>query len=192
MEVILKEDLLSRGYVGDRIKVKGGYARNFLLPRGIAVEASSRNQKILKHQLAAIVAKRARRKSEAEEFAKTLSQVIVEFTLKIGQGGKSFGSVSAKEIEAKLNELGYKVDKRQIKIPEPIKGAGTHAVEIKLHSEVVVPVSVKVIAAKEAVAEEETQKKRGRAGGKGRARKEEQATTESTEVEAAATEESES
>ncbi len=147
MEVILREDFLSLGYVGDTVRVKRGFARNYLIPRGIAVESSTTNEKVLKHKLAAIVAKRIKKKAEAEQFAKILEQVIVEFTLKVGAKGKSFGSVTAKDVEASLRALGYEVDRRQIRLIEAIRGPGAHKVEVKLHSEVVVPVQVKVIAA---------------------------------------------
>lgn len=147
MEVILREDFLSLGYVGDTVRVKRGFARNYLIPRGIAVESSTTNEKVLKHKLSAIVAKRIKKKAEAEQFAKILEQVIVEFTLKVGAKGKSFGSVTAKDVEASLKALGYEVDRRQIRLIEAIRGPGAHKVEVKLHSEVVVPVQVKVIAA---------------------------------------------
>lgn len=147
MEVILREDFLSLGYVGDTVRVKRGFARNYLIPRGIAVESSTTNEKVLKHKLAAIVSKRIKKKAEAEQFAKILEQVIVEFTLKVGAKGKSFGSVTAKDVEASLKALGYEVDRRQIRVIEAIRGPGAHKVEVKLHSEVVVPVQVKVIAA---------------------------------------------
>jgi large subunit ribosomal protein L9 len=164
MEVILREDFLSLGYVGDTVRVKRGFARNYLIPRGIAVESSTTNEKVLKHKLAAIVSKRIKKKAEAEQFAKILEQVIVEFTLKVGAKGKSFGSVTAKDVEASLKVLGYEVDRRQIRVIEAIRGPGAHKVEVKLHSEVVVPVQVKVIAAQvaaPAVAEgEESGKKR--------------------------------
>jgi large subunit ribosomal protein L9 len=147
MEVILREDFLSLGYVGDTVRVKRGFARNFLIPRGIAVESSSTNDRVLKHKLSSIVAKRVKKKAEAESFGKILEQVIVEFTLKVGAKGKSFGSVTSKDIEASLKALGYEVDRRQIRLIEAIRGAGVHKVEVKLHSEVVIPVQVKVIAA---------------------------------------------
>lgn len=147
MEVILREDYISLGYIGDTVKVRRGFARNFLIPRGIAVEASSGNERQLKHKLSAIVAKRVKKKAEAEAFAKVLGQVTVEFTLKVGAKGKSFGTVTSRDVEASLKALGYEVDRRQIRINETIKGPGVYAVEVKLHSEVLVPVQVKVIAA---------------------------------------------
>lgn len=147
MEVILREDFLSLGYIGDTVRVKRGFARNFLIPRGIAVEASTSNDRVLKHKLSAIVAKRIKKKAEAEQFGKIIEQVIVEFTLKVGAKGKSFGSVTSKDIEGALKNLGYSVDRRQIRLLDAIRGAGIHKVEVKLHSEVVVPLQVKVIAA---------------------------------------------
>jgi large subunit ribosomal protein L9 len=146
MEVILREDCLPLGYVGDTVRVKRGYARNYLLPRGLAVEASSTNSRALKHQLAGILSKRMKKKAEAEQFGAVLSQIIVEFTLKMGAQGKSFGSVTTRDIETSLKSLGYEVDRRQIKLVDAIKGAGLHKAEVKLHSEVVVPLQIKVIA----------------------------------------------
>jgi len=146
MEVILREDYISLGYVGDTVRVSRGFARNFLIPRGIAVEASSQNERALKHKLGAIMAKRIKMKQEAEAYAKVLEQVTVEFTLKMGGQGKSFGSVTSRDIEASLKSLGYNIDRRQIRLSETIKGPGVYKVEIKLHSEVTVLVQVRVIA----------------------------------------------
>jgi large subunit ribosomal protein L9 len=147
MEVILREDFLPLGYVGDTVKVKRGFARNFLIPRGVAIESSSQNERALKHKLSAIVAKRLKKKAEAEAFGNTLSQIIVEFTLKIGAGGKSFGAITARDVETALKNLGYAVDRRQIRLLEVIKTPGQHKAEVKLHSEVSVPLQIKVIAA---------------------------------------------
>lgn len=147
MEVILREDYLPLGYVGDTVNVKRGFARNFLIPRGVAIESSSQNEKALKHKLSAIVSKRIKKKAEAEAFGNTLSQIIVEFTLKVGAGGKSFGAITARDVEAALKTLGYAVDRRQIRLIEVIKTPGLHKAEVKLHSEVAVPLQIKVIAA---------------------------------------------
>jgi large subunit ribosomal protein L9 len=146
MEVILREDYISLGYIGDTVRVRRGFARNFLIPRGIAVEATSGNENQLKHKLSAIVAKRIKKKAEAEAFARVLGQVTVEFTLKMGVKGKSFGSITTRDVESSLKALGYEVDRRQIRINETIKGPGVYTVEVKLHSEVLVPVQVKVVA----------------------------------------------
>ena len=147
MEVILREDFLPLGYVGDTVNVKRGFARNFLIPRGVAIESSSQNERALKHKLSAIVAKRIKKKAEAEAFGNTLSQIIVEFTLKMGAGGKSFGAITARDVEGALKNLGYTVDRRQIRLVEVIKTPGQHKAEVKLHSEVTVSLQIKVIAA---------------------------------------------
>lgn len=163
MEVILKEDYISLGYIGDTVRVRRGFARNFLIPRGIAVEASSGNERQLKHKLSGIISKRIKKKAEAEAFAKVLGQVTVELTLKVGAKGKSFGSVTSRDIESALKALGYEVDRRQIRMIETIKGPGAYTVDVKLHSEVVVPVNVKVIAAQPVVsASAEGQEEKGK------------------------------
>jgi large subunit ribosomal protein L9 len=170
MEVILREDYISLGYIGDTVRVRRGFARNFLIPRGIAVEATSGNEKQLKHKLSAIVAKRIKKKAEAEAFAKVLGQVTVEFTIKVGAKGKSFGSITTRDVETSLKALGYEVDRRQIRINETIKGPGVFTVDVKLHSEVTVPVQVKVIAVQppptaSAEGKGERSKKKGRKKG---------------------------
>lgn len=192
MEVILREDYISLGYIGDTVRVRRGFARNYLIPRGIAVEASSRNDRELKHKLSGIISKRIKRKAEAEAFAKVLGQVTVEFTLKVGSKGKSFGSVTSRDVEASLKALGYDIDRRQIRISETIKAPGVYTVEVKLHSEVVVPVSVKVIAAQPPVTaagdkEEKSRKKSGKRASSTEADESEVEATESgtDEVEAA-------
>lgn len=187
MEVILREDYISLGYIGDTVRVRRGFARNYLIPRGIAVEATSGNERQLKHKLSSIVAKRIKKKAEAEEFGRVLSQVTVEFTLKVGAKGKSFGSVTSRDVEASLKALGYSVDRRQIRINETIKGPGVYTVEVKLHSEVSVAVQVKVIAAQPPVSAtsegkaEKGKKKSRKKGEEVEAAAETDETTESSE-----------
>lgn len=166
MEVILREDFLPLGYVGDTVKVKRGYARNFLIPRGVAIESSAQNDRSLKHKLSAIVAKRIKKKTEAEQFGAILQQIIVELTLKVGVGGKSFGAITARDIEAALKTLGYTVDRRQIRLVDAIKSAGAHKAEVKLHSEVTVPLQIKVLAAQVAAPAEVAAKAKGKRGSK--------------------------
>jgi len=180
MEVILREDYLPLGYVGDTVSVKRGFARNFLIPRGVAIESSSQNEKALKHKLGAIVAKRIKKKAEAEAFGNTLSQIIVEFTLKVGAGGKSFGAITARDVEAALKNLGYVVDRRQIRLLEVIKAPGLHKAEVKLHSEVAVPLQIKVTAAQIVAAPAE-----GAGKGKGKKGAKKKTEEEDESVEAA-------
>ena len=191
MEVILREDFLPLGYVGDTVKVTRGYARNFLIPRGMAIESSAQNDRALKHKVGAIVAKRIKKKAEAEQFGNILQQIIVEFTLKVGASGKSFGAITAKDIESNLKTLGYTVDRRQIRLVDAIKSVGTHKAEVKLHSEVTVPVQIKVIAAPQAAPVEGAPKGKGKRGAKKKDSEEgadegseETSTSESTDSEA--------
>lgn len=144
MNIILKEDYPSLGYIGDLVAVKPGFARNFLLPRGIAVEASSRNGKLLNHKLDGIRAKRSKKKAEAEVFAKSIEAASVEFVLKAGQAGKSFGAITARDIEAALKKQDIEINKKQIRLLEPIKSSGTYSVEVKVHAEVVAHLPVKI------------------------------------------------
>lgn len=165
MEVILQQDYPALGYVGDVVKVRSGYARNFLIPRGVALELSSRNAKLLTHKMAGVQAKRTKLKAQAEEVATRLKEVKLEFTLIFGQAGKAFGAVSARDIELDLNSKGFTFERRQIRLAQAIKSAGTFKIEVKLHSEVVVPLEVKVQVQKAVSPEGEAEPRgRGRRG----------------------------
>lgn len=146
MEIVLRQDFPALGYVGDRVNVRRGYARNFLIPRGIGVEIGSRSARTIGHLIAGVNAHKLRLKTQADELASRLAAVKLEFTLKIGGQGKSFGSVSLRDIEVALEQQGFKFDRRQLRLPEPIKGGGQFSVTVKLHSEVTVtlPISVTV------------------------------------------------
>jgi large subunit ribosomal protein L9 len=170
MEVILKENYPSLGYVGDLVKVRPGFARNFLIPRGVAVEASSRNKKLLNHKLAGVRAQKARLKAEAEIVAQQLAPIALEFKLKIGENGKFFGSIAARDIEAALKEKGFTILKTQIRLTEALKRPGDFTASVKLHAEVTVSVPVKIVAdvPKKAAAEEGAE---GKAKKKGRGKK---------------------
>ena len=146
MEVILQEDFPALGYVGDKVSVKRGYARNFLVPRGIAVEVSTVRAKLLEHQMNQILAKKRRLKGLAEEFASTLSEVRLPFKLKVGEKGRSFGSVTSKDIHEALTKAGHSVERKQIRLAEPLKVVGEHVVSVKLHSEVTAEITVEVTA----------------------------------------------
>lgn len=144
MEIILKENYPSLGYVGDRVQVRGGFARNFLIPRGIAVEASTRNERLLKHKMTAITAKRVKLRAEAEAFAQTISGISLSFTLKAASAGKSFGSIGVRDILNAFAEKNVQLDKRQIRLADVIRTAGEYEVDVKLHSEVSAKVQVQV------------------------------------------------
>ena len=144
MKVILKEDYPSLGFVGDAVAVRGGYARNFLLPRGIAVEAESSKGRQLQHIIAGITARKAKKKAEAESFRQRLEALSLEFTLRLGEQGKSFGAVTARDIELELQKNDVVLDRKQIKLHEAIKSGGSFPVQVKLHSEVTATLTVKV------------------------------------------------
>lgn len=171
MEVILKEDYPSLGYVGDKVSVRGGFARNFLIPRGIAVETSSRNARVLNHRLAGINAKKAKLKAQAEELKGKLEQIKLEFTLKLGARGKSFGSLTMKDLEAAINANGFTIDRKQLRLQEVIRGAGEYQVGIKLHSEVIAAVKFNVIAQKSEPKVGDDEKREGKSK-RGRGKKE--------------------
>ena len=146
MEVILREEVVNLGNIGDIVKVAPGYARNFLLPKGKAVKADKKNIKAFEHEkrIAEGRAKKAREAAMSE--AEKLSAATVEFKVKVGEDEKLFGSVTAKDIAGQLLEKGLTVDRRKIVIAEPIRKLGEHTVEIKLGLEVVATVKVIVEA----------------------------------------------
>lgn len=172
MRVILREDYPSLGFVGDAVSVKGGYARNFLIPKGIALEVGSAKARQLAHILAGINAKKAKKKAESEALKERLEKLPLEFVLKLGEQGKSFGAVTAHDIELELQKQDILLDRKQIRLHEPIKSGGNFPVQVKLHSEVVATLAVKVNVETPVAAPkkegEESRGKRERGARKGR------------------------
>lgn len=146
MQVILSEDYPSLGYVGDTVTVKRGFARNFLIPRGLAVEMSSSSGRVIAHRMAQINAIKAKKRAQAEAFGGNVAGIVLEFALKFGDSGKSFGSITTRDIEEALSARGFTIDRRQIKLPEPIRMAGDYRIPVKLHAEVSVPITISVVA----------------------------------------------
>lgn len=146
MEVILREDVKSLGKAGELVKVKPGYARNFLLPRGLAYEATEGNRKRILAESKARVARMTEEKQAAEAFARTLSGVGVSLTRKAGEGERLFGSITAQDIADALAAKGHALDKRKIELEHPIKSLGHHTVPVRLHHEVTAEVHVTVVA----------------------------------------------
>ncbi|MBQ2275344.1 MAG: 50S ribosomal protein L9 [Lachnospiraceae bacterium] len=145
MEVILLEDVKSLGKKGDKVKVNDGYARNFILPKKLGVEATNQNLNDLKLQKAHEEKVAKEQLEAAQAFKKELENKSVELFLKVGEGGKTFGTISAKEIaQAAKEQLGFELDKKKIHVQEPIKSLGTHNVIIKLHPKVSAEFAVKV------------------------------------------------
>src|SRR5439155_16261373 len=145
MEVILRETVQHLGAAGDVVKVKDGYARNFLLPKGLAYLATEANKKKTAYEGERLAKQRAGEKSAAESEASRLADVHLTFPVKVGEEDKLFGSVTASDIQRKLDELGIKVDKRRVDLPEPIRELGEFRVGIKLHPDVRPEIQVTVI-----------------------------------------------
>ncbi len=145
MKVILKENVDGVGLTGDLLEVSPGFARNFLLPRGKALEASTRNVKALDHAKRSMADKAKKEKLEYETLAKKMSAVSLSLTAQVGKEGKLFGSVTTKDIAEGLTAQGFTVDRRKIQLAHPIKELGTVTVPIKLHREVTATVSVAVV-----------------------------------------------
>ena len=145
MKVVLLEDVKSLGKKGDIVEVSEGYARNFIIPKKKGVEANQENLNTLKLQKAN-EEKIAKEKLEAaKELAAKLNEASVSLTIKGGKDGRTFGSVSSKEIEEAIkSQLGLEIDKKKLVITEPIKTFGNHEVKVKLHKDVTAALKVKV------------------------------------------------
>ncbi len=145
MKVILLQDVKSVGKKGEIIDANDGYARNFLLPKKMAVEANSKNLNDLKLQNANEEKLVAQRLKDAQDLAKDIESKTVTVYMKAGEGGKTFGSISGKEIAAAFKEQhGLELDKKKLVMEEPIRSFGTYNVDIKLHPQVTGTVKVKV------------------------------------------------
>lgn len=147
MEVILLEDVKSLGKKGELVNVNEGYARNFILKKKLGVEATPKNLNELKLQKANEEKVKQEILEEAKNFKKEIEEKFVEVKIKSGEGGKTFGSVSTKEIaNAAKEQLGYDIDKKKMQLNESIKGIGTYMVPLKLHPKVTAELKVKVTA----------------------------------------------
>ena len=145
MKVILLEDVKSLGKKGQLVEVNAGYARNFILPKKLGIEATSKNINDLKLQKAHEDKVAAEQLAAAKVLAEELKNKSVELKMKVGEGGRTFGAISTKEIAAAAKEqLGYELDKKKISVDEPIKSLGVHNVKIKLHPQVTADLKVKV------------------------------------------------
>ncbi len=136
MEVILKEDVAKLGSRGDVVKVAEGFGRNYLLPRKLAIEASSGNKSVIEQMKAASVRRSAKEKSSAEALAKQFDGVSVTFQRRTGEQEQLFGSVTSGDISDALAKKGFDVDRRKIQLHEPLKSLGEFTIPIKLHKEV--------------------------------------------------------
>jgi large subunit ribosomal protein L9 len=146
IEVILREDIKTLGRVGEMVRVKPGYARNYLLPQGLAYEATEGNKKRIAAETRVRSARNQAEQAEAERAAATLREVTLTLSGKAGEEGKLFGSITSQDIAAALAQQGHTVDRRRIELEHPIKTTGTHTVTVRLHPEVHADVRVSVVA----------------------------------------------
>jgi large subunit ribosomal protein L9 len=145
MDVILRQAVENLGKPGDVVKVKNGYARNYLLPHNLAYEATPGNLKRIEQEKNRLEAAESQRRGSAQEIATKLEQVSLTFSARVGEEGKLFGSVTASDIAQQLEQQGYHVEKRQIDLHEPIKSLGVYRVPIRLHADVKPEIRVWVI-----------------------------------------------
>jgi large subunit ribosomal protein L9 len=145
MEIILRADVQHLGKIGEIVKVKDGYARNYLLPQGLAYPATEANKKKIAYEGERLAKQQATEKTAAETEAGKLTDVQLTFAVKVGEEEKLYGSITASDIQRKLEELGIHVDKRKIDLPEPIRELGDFQVGIKIHPEVRPQVRVTVV-----------------------------------------------
>jgi large subunit ribosomal protein L9 len=145
MEIILRQAVENLGKTGDVVNVKPGYARNYLLPHGLAYEATPGNLKRIQQERARLEAAESERRGTAQGLAERLEQVSVTFSARVGEEGKLFGSVTATDIAQQLEAQGFHVEKRQVDLHEPIKALGVYRVPIRLHADVKPEVRVWVI-----------------------------------------------
>ncbi|HCR39785.1 MAG TPA: 50S ribosomal protein L9 [Lachnospiraceae bacterium] len=147
MEIILTQDVRSLGKKGEVVKVSDGYARNFILPKKLGLQATKQNLYELEQQKAAEAKRQKELLEEAKDFAKKLGEISIKVGIKAGEGGKTFGSISTKEIAAAVkDQFNLDIDKKKIQLSDPIKNAGSYTVPVKLHPQVTADMKVLVEA----------------------------------------------
>ena len=149
MEIILMENVDGLGIIGDQVKVKPGYARNYLVPQGMAVVADSCKVKELEHQKRQLERKRQRVTQAAEVLKQRIEATPLESVHKAGEEGKLYGAVTSMEIEEKLAEKGIEIERKRIQLGEPIKSLGEHEVLVKLDAGITAAIKLNVIAEEE-------------------------------------------
>lgn len=145
MKVILKQNIHELGLEGDTVDVAKGHARNYLIPRGLALEANEQNKKLMETQRKKIELKRALAKDEAEKIKEKMADIVVTIPQKVGEEDKLFGSVTSMDIASHLEKQGVSIDRRKIVLDKPIKTAGKYKVSVKLYPEVTGSIRVVVV-----------------------------------------------
>ncbi len=145
MKVILKDDVKNLGDMGQIVDVSDGYARNYLVPRGLAAEANIKNIKSLEHQRKIIQEKARKIKLSAQSLSDKISQLKLTIKAKAGEEGKLFGSVTSMDIAEQLKNAGFDIDKKKISLDEPIKRLGSYSVSVKIHPEISAQLNIEVV-----------------------------------------------
>jgi large subunit ribosomal protein L9 len=145
MDVILREDIDKVGARGQVVQVATGYARNFLLPKRLAVAATEANKKIVEQERQSHLRKEAKQKNEAEDLGKMMAGVTVTISQKAGENDQLFGSVTSKDVAEALEQKNFTIDRRKIQLDEPIKQLGEHKIVVRLHRDVTAEVTVNVV-----------------------------------------------
>jgi large subunit ribosomal protein L9 len=145
MEVILREDIDKLGTRGQMVKVTSGYARNFLLPKRLAVAATDSNRKIVEQERQAHLRREAKETADAQELGKLMASVTVTIAQKAGENEQLFGSVTSRDIGEALEKQGYTIDRRKILLADPIRQLGEHKVTIRLHRDVTIEIPVNIV-----------------------------------------------
>src|SRR5499433_3789291 len=144
-QVLLREDIDNLGARGEIVRVKAGYARNYLLPRNLAVEATANNVRQIEGERAALAKREAKERSTAELQAEQLRKLTLTFERKVGEMGVLYGSVTSMDIAHKLKDEGYEIDRRKVVLREPIKRFGNYTVPLRLHRDVTVELPISVL-----------------------------------------------
>jgi large subunit ribosomal protein L9 len=145
IQIVLQHDVDNVGKSGDLVKVRPGFARNFLLPRQLAVPATTAQVNRINHQKAVAVAKSEKLKKESKDLAQRIGGLTIKLVRAVGEDDKLFGSVTAKEIEAAVKAQGFDVDRKKMHMPEPIKALGTYEIPLKLLTDVTATIKVEVV-----------------------------------------------
>jgi large subunit ribosomal protein L9 len=145
MDVILREDIDKLGARGQVVNVAAGYARNFLLPKKLAVAATESNKKIVEQERQSHLRKEAKQKTEAEDLGKLMAGVSVTISQKAGENDQLFGSVTSKDVAEALEQKHFTIDRRKIQLDEPIKQLGEHKIMVRLHRDVPVEITLNVV-----------------------------------------------
>ena len=146
MEVILKEDIVNLGKIGEVVRVRDGYARNYLLPRGLVLMANKKNLKTFDHQKKLVADQKQKIMRQAQSAADQLTGVSLVIPMKVGEEGRLFGSVTNIQIEKSLKAKGLNVDRRKIHLDEPIKTVGDYEVPVRLAADLTVPLKLSVVS----------------------------------------------